>query len=141
LTLPIIQQSGRRAYPPRVSALTKPFWERLAEGRFITTSCRSCNSMTFPPKAFCPGCWSKHVEWIDLPTRGRIYSQTKVHAAPAAFAREAPYRLCIMDLHAGIRIATRLVEAPEKLPLGSEAELVILMYEDGPLFAARPVRC
>jgi hypothetical protein len=139
MTLPILKRDGLRSYPPRISALTKPFWDRLARGEFTTTRCNACSKMTFPPKTFCPHCWSKDVSWVDLPTKGKIYSETRVHAAPGAFAREAPYHVCIMDLDVGIRIATRLIDRPEGMKLGDEADLVVLMYEDGPMFAARPV--
>ena len=139
MSLPVIPQQGRRAYPPRRSELTSRFWDELANGRFFTTQCDTCGKMTFPPKSFCPHCWSKQVQWREILTGATVYSETMVHIAPAVFAHEAPYRLCIADLDVGIRIATRLVGAHSPVALGSRVELVVLAYEDGPLFAVRPV--
>lgn len=139
MTLQMIPQGGKRAYPPRRSELTSYFWDQLAEGRFFTTRCGDCGKLTFPPKSFCPHCWSKKIQWTEIPTGGVVYTQTVVHIAPAIFAHEAPYRLCIVDLDVGIRVATRLVGDAHEVPVGSRVELVVLTYEDGPLFAVRPV--
>jgi len=78
------------------------------------------------------------VAWIELSGRGKLYAQTVVHAAPSVFRDEAPYRVGIVDLEEGVRIATRIVseETPE---LDHPVEIVVLNYTDGPLFAARPV--
>ena len=139
MTLPVVRCSGRRPYPPRATAFTRQFWDALAAARFTTSRCGTCGRASFPPKPFCPHCWSRDVQWFELEGRGIIYSQTVVHASPEVFAAEAPYRLCLVDLTENIRIATRLVEAGAGVPIGSPVELVLLKYEDGPLFAARPL--
>jgi uncharacterized OB-fold protein len=73
-----------------------------------------------------------------LNSHGTLYSWTRIHAAPAAFADEAPYAVGIVDLEDGIRLACRVLE-PDVLPLrtGMSVEMVVLAYRDGPLFAAR----
>jgi uncharacterized OB-fold protein len=134
----ILNRSGNRPYPPRRSELTARFWDALAQGRFLTTRCRACGSFSFPPRSFCPSCWNAEMEWCDLPQGGVLYSKTVVHVAPAIFAHETPYALCIVDLDVGIRVASRLVEARADLPLGARVSLVALRYEDGALFAFRP---
>ena len=47
---------------------------------------RTSGRLTFPPKPFCPYDWGREVEWVELSGRGKLYSQTVIHAAPAAFA-------------------------------------------------------
>jgi uncharacterized protein len=136
--LPIIKMPGRRAYPPRRSEFTRRFWDELEQGHFVTTHCNDCGHLTFPPKPFCPDCWSKNVRWIDAPTKGSLYSYTTIHVAPEIFAHEAPYRVCIADLGGRLRLATRLVQTCAHVPLETPIEIVILRYEDGSLFAARP---
>lgn len=138
MTLPIIDLNRPRSYPPRVSAFTRRFWAALQDGRFETTRCTDCERITFPPKPFCPHCWSKNLTWVPLRGRGRLYSQTVVHAAPAVFRAEAPYRVGIVDLDEGLRIATRILcDVPPALD--APVEIVVLRYVDGPLFAARPL--
>ena len=97
------------AYPPRVTAFTATFWEGLREGRFRTTRCLRCLHVTFPPKPVCPECWGDQLEWIDLSGRGVLRSYTEVSAAPAMFAAEVPYILCLVDLDEGIRCLSRVL--------------------------------
>jgi uncharacterized OB-fold protein len=141
MSLPILRIDGPRAYPPRSSAFTHTFWEALGQGRWITTCCRECGQQTFPPKSVCPHCWTPDPPWNDLESRGELYSWTRVHAAPTAFAGEAPYALGIVDLRSGLRIACRLVEPEDGvIAIGNQVEMVVLRYDDGPMFAARVLR-
>lgn len=136
MSIPVLTIDRTRPYPPRVTAFTQVFWDGLSDGRFRITRCRACGRPSFPPREFCPGCWSREVEWIDHDGRGRLYSYTIVHAAPGAFAAEVPYRLGIVDLTEGPRLATQLLgDGPA--PLDRPVQIVALLYRDGPLFAAR----
>lgn len=55
-----------------------------------------------------------------------------------AFAGEAPYAVGVIDLEIGLRVATRLFEpSPSDIRIGSLMEIIVLQYDDGPLFAAR----
>ncbi len=74
---------------------------------------------------------------MPLSGRGKLYSQTVVHAAPAVFQDEVPYRVGIVDLDEGVRIATRVLSEREPA-LDAVVEIVVLNYRDGPLFGARP---
>ena len=138
MTLAVLPVDRIRAFPPRMTKFTQVFWHGLAAGRFETTRCASCGRFSFPPKPFCPHCWSREIAWVPLAGRGRLYSQTVVHAAPAAFQHEAPYRVGVVDLDEGIRIATRVL-ADHEPALDVVVEIVVLNYRDGPLFAARLV--
>jgi uncharacterized protein len=138
MTMSSVTIDKPRSYPPRVTAFTRRFWNGLLEGRFETTKCDDCGKASFPPKPICPHCWSKSLSWITLSGRGKLYSQTVIHASPAVFRAETPYRVGIVDLDEGLRIATRIVSEGEP-KLDSAVELVVLRYSDGPLFAARPV--
>ncbi|MET3513850.1 putative OB-fold protein [Pseudacidovorax sp. 1753] len=138
--LPQLPVAEDRAYPPRESEFTATFWQALREGRWMSTRCKACERQTFPPKPVCPHCWSTDVAWTPLGRTGTLYSWTRIHAAPAVFAAEAPYACGIVDLHDGLRLACRLVEDPQRPPaIGQAMEMVVLQYRDGPLFAARPL--
>jgi uncharacterized OB-fold protein len=44
----------------------------------------------------------------------------------------------IVDLEGGLRIACRIVAGREgSIAIGDPVEMIVLRYEDGPLFAAR----
>jgi uncharacterized protein len=134
MSLPSIAMPGRRPWPPRVTVFTKTFWDALAEGRLLATRGKTSGRLTFPPKPFCPYDWGREIEWIELTGRGRLYSQTVIHAAPAVFEREAPLRNGIVDLEEGLRVAARILGEPA---LDAAVEGVVLRYEDGPLFGFR----
>ena len=136
MSLPIIDVPSARPWPPRVSAFTKPFWDALMEGRLITTRGKRSGRLTFPPKPFCPHDWGREVEWVELSGRGKLYAQTVIHAAPAAFAGEVPIRNGIVDLNEGLRVAARIVGEPA---LDTAVECVVLRYSDGPLFGFRAI--
>jgi uncharacterized OB-fold protein len=134
MSLAFVDLARARPWPPRVSAFTKPFWDALAEGRLLTTRGRKSGQLTFPPKPFCPYDWGREVVWVELSGRGKLYSQTLIHAVPAAFAGEAPIRNGIVDLDEGLRVAARILGEPA---LDAAMECVVLRYTDGPLFAFR----
>ncbi len=138
MMLDVHQVAGRRPYPPRASAFTERFWNDLASRRFSTTRCRACGNQTFPPKVVCPHCWSEEIEWVDMPVEGLLYSWTRIHAAPAVFQPLAPYTVGIVDLERRIRLACPLV-VPDGagVAVGSKVRMVVMAFEDGPLFAAR----
>jgi uncharacterized OB-fold protein len=137
-TLPSLPVEGNRSYPPRVSAFTRPFWDGLRQGLWQSTCCQDCGRQTFPPKPVCPHCWSARVEWTPLSARGTLYSWTRIHAAPTAFAGETPYTVGIVDLDCGLRLACRIVDGTQP-QIGMAVEMAVLQFEDGPLFAARPL--
>jgi len=103
MRLAVLSIDRVRAFPPRMTEFTQRFWQGLSSGRFETTRCEDCGRLTFPPKPFCPHCWSKRISWMPLSGRGKLYSQTVVHAAPAVFQDEVPYRVGIVDLDEGVR--------------------------------------
>jgi hypothetical protein len=110
-------------YPPRLTAVTSPFYAALDEGRLVTTRCRGCGHLTFPPKGICPRCWSDQVRFEEVVPAGVLRSFTEICAAPAPFAPEAPYLLGIVDLDAGARCAARVLGRFEEHACDERVEL------------------
>lgn len=121
-------------YPPRMTAFTQPFWDALRDGRFVTSRCRDCGHMTFPPKPVCPECWKNDVEWAELSGLGVLASYTEVSAAPQMFAHEAPYTLCIVDLDEGVRCVSRIRSEWDDLRPDARVRLSIRESEPVHLF-------
>lgn len=140
IRLPILRRAGARPFQPRVSAFTRPFWDGLTAGRLVTTFCPVCSSFAFPPKPLCRRCWSEDVSWRDLRAGGTLYSYTRVHVVPRAFLSDALYDIAIVDLDDGVRLMCRLVGDPAHFAPDIRMEMMVLQYDDGPLFAARPMR-
>lgn len=134
----VLRREARRPLPPRVSSFTRPFWDALVEGRLITTCCSDCGRLTFPPKPICRACWSEAIAWRDLAPFGRLYSFTHVHVLPGAFAADALSDIGIVDLDDGPRIMCRLIGDAADFAVDMAVEMITVLYDDGPLFAARP---
>ncbi|GGL16181.1 Zn-ribbon domain-containing OB-fold protein [Nocardia jinanensis] len=134
--IPIVDIPSGHPYPQRVTEATAPFWDALREGRLITTANATTGRPTFPPKPIDPHTWSQDVTWIELAGRGTLYSFTTIHAAPDAFVDEVPYRVCVVDLDEGLRLATRLWGSDEVRP-GDRVEIIAVRYTDHISFAAR----
>ena len=135
----IVQRAGKRPFPPRVSAFTRPFWDGLGEGRLRTTACRQCGRLSFPPRLVCRSCWSEDMDWRDLQPHGVLYSFTRVHVVPRAFLADALYDIGIVDLADGVRLMCRLIGEASQFVPDMPVEMVVPMYEDGPLFGAVPL--
>jgi hypothetical protein len=83
---------------------TKEFWGALREGRLVTTKCRSCGRVSFPPQSDCPGCMSPEHAWTDLSQEGRVVTFTQVCMPPATFAECDPYIIAICELEGGPKV-------------------------------------
>ena len=121
-------------YPPRLTPVTRPFYEALADGRLLTTRCRRCAGLTFPPKAICPHCWSEELDLEQIAPTGVLRSFTEVWAAPAPFAGDVPYVLGIVDLDAGVRCAARVTGRFEEHVCDERVELRPQPASPVPLF-------
>ena len=137
-TLQIIALDRALAYPPRITAFTQRFWDALSKGHLETTACDACRHVTFPPKPFCPQCWSKETDWVTLNPAGTLYSWTRIHAGPAVFAEELPYEVGVVDLDDFVRIACRLWSDGEgaEWACGDRVRMVALDAANGTIFAA-----
>ena len=134
MSIEIVKMSGVRPYPPRMSAFTATFWNGLSAGRLLTTRGVASGRLSFPPRPFCSHSWEREVEWVELAGTGILYSYTVVHVAPEMFAQAVPYRLAIVDLDEGLRLAAGLVgSGPARLD--APARAIALAYDDGPLLA------
>lgn len=138
MNAPILRMQRNRPYPPRVSGFTAHFWAEMADGRLTTSRCGYCGRISFPPKALCPECWSQDIGWTDMPREGVLYSWTRIHAGPEVFQHLAPYVVGIVDFEQGLRLACPVVVSEGMEPaIGARVEMIVMQFDDGPLFAAR----
>jgi uncharacterized protein len=105
-------------------AKTSRFWEALAEGRFVTTKCADCGTLTFPPQADCPSCMSGNAEWVDLQTDAELLTFTFVQITPTSFVDHDPYVVAIGRLAQGLNVLAWLEGADHtKLKPGDRLRL------------------
>lgn len=99
---------------------SRPYWEGLAQGELRIQRCATCSRAIFYPRALCPHCSSDQLSWIVATGQGTIYSYTVVHQAFGVFAEDTPFVVAIVELEEGVRMMTRIVDAPrERITIGA----------------------
>ncbi|MFQ6123555.1 MAG: glucose 1-dehydrogenase [Candidatus Heimdallarchaeota archaeon] len=107
------------------------FLEALKERKLKGTRCTRCNTLYFPPRAYCTAkCLTdEHIEWEELSGEGTILSFSEVHIPPAGFERYTPYTVCVVNLKDrtgayGGRLLTWVGDDPEDLKIGEPVRVI-----------------
>jgi uncharacterized OB-fold protein len=80
------------------------FVKYLEQGKIMTTQCKKCRKITFPPKMDCVICEMSDMEWIEIEEEGKLVTFTEVMYGPAGFEKETPYILALVDFPIGIKV-------------------------------------
>lgn len=57
----------------------KFFIEIKENGRILGAKCKRCDNIFVPPRLYCEKCFDKLTEWVNLGTRGIVYTFTVVY--------------------------------------------------------------
>jgi len=116
-----------------------PFYENLREGRFTTTRCRACSHEAFPPRVICPECLSEELEWVDLPTEGKVKVVTEEEVGvPLGF--ETPLIHALIDLDGRLNLFTRIINCKVgELKEGDRVKLHVFDVPPVPIDKGREV--
>jgi uncharacterized OB-fold protein len=99
---------------------SRPYWEGLAQGELRIQRCQACTKAVFYPRAICPHCHSDQLEWIVASGKGTIYTYTVAHQAYGTFADDVPFVVALVELEEGVRMMSRIVDAPrESVTIGA----------------------
>ncbi len=60
---------------------TKVFLKGLKKGQVLGLKCRSCNTVSFPPRLICGKCLVKPDQWVRLPETGTIATGSATYEA------------------------------------------------------------
>ncbi|MCZ6558602.1 MAG: Zn-ribbon domain-containing OB-fold protein [SAR324 cluster bacterium] len=95
---------------PVIDAETRPFWDAAKAHKFVLQHCGDCGKYVHYPRAICPHCNGRNMDWRDASGEGEIYSFT-VARRPAgpAFKEDVPYVIVLVDLKEGPRMLSNLV--------------------------------
>ncbi|QLL06233.1 Zn-ribbon domain-containing OB-fold protein [Mycobacterium vicinigordonae] len=92
----------------------------------LGATCRTCAQMCFPAAPRCPYCRGAHMEVVQLPSVGTIYSYTISHIRGPGYLGPVPYGLGVIEFDTGIRVATLLSADPlERLRIGARARIAL----------------
>ncbi|MBI5033030.1 MAG: OB-fold domain-containing protein [Chloroflexi bacterium] len=98
--------------------------------------CLDCGERFFPLRSVCLACSGNHLETIRVSTRGKIYSYTVIHRAPAAF--QTPYGCGWVLTDDGIKIWAMFKAAIEKLRVGLPMEMTFDKLADRTIYYFKP---
>ena len=99
--------------PDRESA---PYWQGLADGRFLLQRCTACGRWTWPSRPICSGCHGFDLEWVEAGGGGEVYSWIVTHQPYGPdLAELVPYTVALVriDEQDDILIPGRYVGAVE----------------------------
>lgn len=82
------------------------------KGTLMASRCAPCGVVAYPPLRQCPKCWGE-LDAQPLSNRGRLYTYSTVHVAPAG--RSVPYTIGYVDLPEGARVFAHLAKTDELL--------------------------
>jgi uncharacterized OB-fold protein len=105
---------------PEPSAVTRPFWDGLREGRLRLQRSRTTGQWVFYPRAVSPFGAGDELDWQDASGRGTVYSFTIARRPTAPqWEGETPYVIAIVELAEGPRLITNIVGCdPESVRIG-----------------------
>ena len=103
---------------------SRHYWEGLARGELRIQRCTTCSRAVFYPRSLCPHCHAETLAWITASGKGTIYSYTVAHQAFGVFAEQAPFIIAIIELEEGVRMMSRIIDAPrEQVAIGKPVQV------------------
>ena len=120
---------------PIADALSAPYWDNVAQGRFTLPRCTACSRFHFYPRPACPHCGAETLTWTAASGRGSVYSFSIVQRAPsAAFAGDVPYVVAIVATDEGPHLMSRVVGVrPDEVRIGMRVRVRVEAQGDAPM--------
>lgn len=126
-------------YPLQDAAYTQisPFFDALREGRLVTSYCKKCDRLHFPPRIACDQCTAEQMEWREMSKHGKIYAFTAMMlGAPMGMESDVPFPIAVVEVEGTrFKILARIDDAKfEDLKIGQPVELKVHKLADGRVF-------
>ena len=127
------EKFGRKSFT--AATKTAKFIDFLAQGKIEGTVCKDCGGKFFPPRADCAKCFSKNMEWFEMPKKGKLETFTTAYYAPVGFEGDPPYTMGVVDFGDGMKLFARMAKDmnPEEIKVGMDISVRTLKYDNGQL--------
>ncbi|MDI9645930.1 MAG: Zn-ribbon domain-containing OB-fold protein [Archaeoglobales archaeon] len=109
----------------------KPFFDGLRNGKLITTKCKKCGELYFPPQKDCPKCKMSEMEWVEIKREGTLETLTVIFVRPPSFGVYDPYTVAIAKLDDGPRILAWLRGDPRQVRPGQRVRVEVSRRKEG----------
>jgi uncharacterized OB-fold protein len=125
------EKFGRKSFTSVTK--TAKFVDILETGKIDGTVCKKCGTKFFPPRADCSVCFSKDMDWFDMPQNGKLETFTTSYYAPAGFEGDTPYTMGVVNFGNGLKLFARLAKdvKAEDLKVGMDVGVRPMKYDDG----------
>ena len=125
---------------PQINDINRPYFEGSAVGELRVRRCLKCDTRFRFAHAWCPSCWSDELGWERVSGKGRVSHFSVVYQAPsAAFAKDAPYVLALIELEGGVRMMSNVVDCdPETVHVGMAVTVTFVQRGEISLPMFRP---
>ncbi len=111
---------------------TAVYWAGIERRELRLKWCVACNCVFHPKRIVCTNCGSDALSWKVASGRGRVYSLSEIHRAPAPeFAGSVPYTVGVVALEEGVHLLARLIAAPGPIEIDAPVEVEFRVLEQG----------
>ncbi len=116
------------------------FYQFLGESKLMGSRCQSCGALHVPPRALCPACYGKEMQWAEMSGKGELLAFTTVHIAPTAmiqagYDRTNPYCTGIVRLAEGPAISAQILGVdparPQEIEIGTPLRAAFVQRGEG----------
>jgi uncharacterized OB-fold protein len=92
---------------------SRPYWQALADGRFLLQQCGACSHWSWPPRPICMNCQSDDLSWTEPSGTGEVHSWVVCHRAYSSLPENLPYTIAMVRLDEGadLLVPGRLLDA------------------------------
>ncbi len=119
--------TARQIPAPIVTVESEPFWNAARQGRFVVPTCAACGKTHWYPRAVCPFCGAKNIEWRAASGRATIYSFSVMRRV------KEPYAIAYVTLAEGPTMLTNMVDCDfDALHIGQAVRVAFGETENGP---------
>jgi uncharacterized OB-fold protein len=102
-------------FDPPDDALTRPFWDAVAQRELTLPRCSACGGWQWYPDEAGPHCAGAHLIWEPVAMTGRVHAMTTVRRAFLPDGRdEPPFVVALVELDGveGVRLVANLADEP-----------------------------
>jgi len=93
----------------------------LNEDKLMGTRCKTCNTLSVPPRPICVECHSTDMAWEEMTGKGKLSAFTCIAIGPPFMMKEGynrnnPYCSGVVELEEGARVDARIEGVDTKNP-------------------------
>jgi len=104
-------------------------YKRLSDtGKLCGTQCNGCQSLSFPPRSFCPDCYSDDVSYEEIGEGARLYAFT---TQQRALRFMTPHVIGVVEIPAVGFVVAPIAGSMDELEIGQSLKQTVVELGDG----------